>query len=186
MFDEPNRIDSMSQLFKEIPAEFLRDYLDKLTGDNAALLTAGNINLYNSSVVSCRFAFDLTFRPVAICFIRPQRPVLRFIEKNEYFTLCYFPQEHRHILDYFGSKPGSSGKKFEPKDTASGSIYYPQARLLLECRKIFNLELILSKEIQTILAREKAREIYPGGESPRMYLGEIEHCRMSMQGLLEK
>ncbi len=174
----------MSQLFKEIPAEFLRNYLDRLTGDNAALLSVGNINLYNSSVVSCRFALELTFKPIAVCFVRPQKHVLRFIDKNEYFTLCYFPQEHRDILDYFGAKPGASGKKFEPRETASGNIYYPQARLLLECRKVFNLELILSKEIQILLSQEKAREIYPGGEVPRMFLGEIEHCRMDLQGLL--
>ncbi len=175
----------MSQLFQEIQAEYLRNYIDKLTGDNAALLSAGNINLYNSSVASCRFALELTFKPIAVCFVRPQKHVLRFIDKNDYFTLCYFSAEYRHILDFFGSKQGARDKNLEPSVTDSGNIYYPQARLILECRKVFSLELILSQEIQAILAREKAREIYPGGEVPRMFVGEIEHCRMGLQGLLD-
>ena len=178
----------MSQLFRDVPAEFMREHINKLTGHDLALMSAGNINLYNSSVVSCRFAFELTFRPIAVCFLRPQKHVIRFIDKNETFSLCYFSVEHKHILDFFGSKSGgvvgTSNKKFEPFVTESGNIYYPQARLVLECRKVFNLELILSQEIQTILAREKAREIYPGGEMPRMFVGEVEHCHMGLQGLL--
>ncbi len=180
----------MSQIFQEVPAEILRSYIDKLTGDNAVLLSAGNISMYNSSVASCRFALELTFKPIAACFIRPQKHVIRVVEKSEYFTLSYFASEHQHILDFFGSKPGTSvstlNKKFEPQATQLGNVYYPQSRMVLECRKVFNLELILSREIQTILASEQAREIYPGGEVPRMFIGEIEHCWMGVQALLNE
>ncbi len=179
----------MSQIFQEVPAGFLRSYIDKLTGDNMVLLNSGNINLYNSSVASCRFALELTFKPIAACFIRPQKHVMRFIEKNDYFTLCYFPPEHRHILDFFGSggtTTSTLNKKFEPLITQSGNIYYPQARLVIECRKVFNFELILSQEIQSILQSEQARMIYPGNEVPRMYIGEIEHCWMKMQASLNQ
>ena len=179
----------MSQIFNEVPASILRSYIDKLTGDNMALLSAGNIDLYNSSVVSCRFALELTYKPVAACFIRPQKHVLRFIEKNKYFTLSYFPPEHREILDYFGSggtATSSLNRKFTPLATQSGNIYYPQARLVIECRKVFNFELLLSQEIQSILLSEPARAVYPGNETPRMYVGEIEHCWMGVQALLNQ
>ncbi len=175
----------MSQILQEVPAEFLRNYINKLTGDNAVLLSAGNIHLYNSAVISCRFASELTFKPIAACFIRPQKHVIRFIEKNEYFTLSYFPPEQRHVLDFFGSKSDSAmNKKIKPLVTGLGNIYYPQARLVIECRKVYNLELILSQEIQAILSIEKAREIYPGGEVPRMFVGEIVHCWMGVDRLL--
>ncbi len=173
----------MAQVFQEVPAEILHSYIDQLTRDNAVLLSAGTSSLYSSSVASCRFVSELTFKPVAACFVRPQKHVIRFIEKNEYFTLSYFSPEYRYILDSFGSKPSiaiNAAKKIEPQTTVSGNIYYPQARLVLECRKVFNLELILSHQIQTIMSIEKAREIYPGGEVPRMFIGEIEHCWMGM------
>jgi flavin reductase (DIM6/NTAB) family NADH-FMN oxidoreductase RutF len=178
----------MAQIFQEVPAEILHTCIDKLTGDNTVLLSAGSVHLYSSSVASCRFASGLTFMPVAACFIRPQKHVIRFIEKNDYFTLSYFSPEHRHILDFFSSRQGSVvsalSRKFEPRETRSGNLYFPQARLVLECRKVFNLELILSHEIQKILLSEQARQIYPGGEVPRMFVGQIEHCWMGVEPAL--
>lgn len=176
----------MSQIFQEVPAEILRSHIHKITGDNSVLLTAGNLNLFDSTIASCRFAEELSFVPVAVCFIRPQKHMMRFIDKNNHFTLSYFAPEQRHMLDFFrsGNSAGAISKKFVPLATQSGNIYYPQSRLVLECRKVYNLEIILSQEIQSIMAAEQARTIYPGNEVPRMYVGEIEHCWLGVQALL--
>lgn len=161
----------MSFIFQEIPDESLRNNIQVITGDNSVLISVGNRKLFSSAVASCHYAFGLTFKPIAVCFLRPQRTVIRFIEKNEYFTLSYFSPQHQYILNSFGSGP--SVGKVVSDITAKGNIYYPQAEWVFECRKAFSPELILSREIQDILASEKKRSIYPGGETPRMFVGEI-------------
>ena len=180
----------MSRLYQEVPAEIVHDHINQLADSNTVLLSIGNINLYNLLISSCRFATGLTFKPIAACFVRPHKHVLRFIENNKYFTLSYFSPENRHVIDKYDSKIGTSvdflKNNSKPGVTQLGNVYHPQARLVLECRKVSNLELILSSEIQAILSIEKAREIYPGNETPRMFLGEVEHCWMNMQPLLKQ
>jgi len=161
----------MSFIFQEIPAESLRRNIQIITGDNSVLISAGNSRMFSSSVASCRYASELTFKPIAVCFLRPQKNTIRFIDKNDYFTLSYFSAQYRHILNSFGSV---NAEKIEPNSTPKGNIYYTGAELVFECRKVFNLELILSTEIQAIMASEKKRSIYPGREIPRMFVGEIE------------
>ena len=174
----------MSFIFQEIPAESLRRNIQIITGDNSVLMTAGNLRLFSSSVASCRFASELTFKPIAVCFLRPQRNTIRFLEKNDYFTLSYFSSQYKHILNSFGSGP--TAEKVEPSPTPKGNVYYPQAELTFECRKVFSLELILSSEIQAILVSEKKRSIYPGREVPRMFVGEIETGWHKVLGNLAK
>ena len=161
----------MSFIFQEIPAESLRRNIQIITGDNSVLMSAGNFRLFSSSVASCRFASELTYKPIAVCFLRPQRNTIRFLDKNDYFTLSYLSTQYQHILTSFGS---ANAEKIEPNTTLKGNIYYPQAELVFECRKVFSLELILSSEIQAIVTSEKKRSIYPGKEIPRMFVGEIE------------
>jgi len=161
----------MSFVFQEISAENLRSGIQTITGDNSVLMIAGNINIFGSSVASCRYASELTFKPIAVCFLRPQRNIFRFLEKNDYFTLSYFSPQSRHLLNSFGG--GAGAEKIEPCATPLGNVYHPQAEWIFECRKVFNLELILSPEIQNILSSEKRRSIYPGNEIPRMFVGEI-------------
>ena len=161
----------MSFIFQEIPAESLRRNIQIITGDNSVLMSAGNSRMFSSSIASCRYASELTFKPIAVCFLRPQKNTIRFIDKNDYFTLSYFSPQYRHILNSFGS---ANAEKIEPNATPKGNIYYTESELVFECRKIFNLEVILSDEIQAIMTSEKKRSIYPGREIPRMFVGEIE------------
>jgi len=132
---------------------------------------AGSAKMFGSSVASCRYASELTFKPIAVCFLRPQKNVIRFVDKNDYFTLSYFSPENQHLLNSFGTS--ISAEKVEPGVTQLENLYHPQAEWVFECRKVFNLELILSREIQAILTSEKKRSIYPGNETPRMFVGEI-------------
>jgi len=157
-------------IHQEIPAEALRSNISIITGDNTVLISAGNSKISASAVAGCRYASELTFKPIAVCFLRPQINILRFLNKNEYFTLSYFSPEYQYILNSFGL--GRSSEKITPMSTPAGNIYYPQADLVFECRKITDPELILSSEIQKIMVSEKL-SIYPGHETPRMFLGEI-------------
>jgi len=54
-----------------------------------------------------------------------------------------------------------------------GNIYYTQAEWVFECRKVFDSEFIQSNEMQNILVSEKKLPIYPGNETPQMFVGEI-------------
>ena len=163
----------ISHIFEELHDEDLRQHIRMFTDDNSVLLSAGNLALVSSSVANCRYAFELTFKPIAVCFLRPQKDVIQLLDKSDYFTLSYFSSQNKHILDCFSPEPCIEIVK--PMLTPLKNIYYAQSELFFECRKVFSLELILSKEIQTFLASEKKRSIYPGNEAPRMVVGEIIH-----------
>ena len=45
-------------------------------------------------------------KPVATVYIRPQRYTKEFIDKNEYFTLSFLPEEYRKALNVCGSVSG--------------------------------------------------------------------------------
>ena len=86
-------------IFQEISAEDLRQGIQMIAGDNSVLISAGNHKLFSSSVASCRYASELTFKPIAVCFVRPQKNILRLIDKFEYFTLSYFSSQYQHMLN---------------------------------------------------------------------------------------
>ena len=149
----------------------MRRHMHTITGDDSVLMSAGNSTFFVSAVASCRYVSELTFKPITVCFLRPQKNTIRFFDKNEYFSLSYFPPQYRHLLDSLGT--GLSGEKLKPVSSQMGNMFYFEAELVFECRKVMNLELIFSNEIQNILANEKKRSIYPGKEQPRMFIGEI-------------
>ena len=75
-------------------------------------------------------------------FIRPQRYTFQFTENEASFTICVFEETYRNMLQYCGSKSGREVDKVKktgllPVETDLGNIYYQQARLVIECQKIY-------------------------------------------------
>ena len=147
-----------------------------LIGEQWMLITAGNEDKFNTMTASWGGLGFLWNAPVAYIFIRPQRFTYQFVEASDYFTLCFFEPEHKKILSYCGSHSGKDEDKIKacgliPAVTSKGNIYFEQAKLVLECRKLYHGDIDPSN-----FADENIQRNYPLRDYHRMYIGKVINC----------
>jgi len=115
----------------------------KLFGSDWMLLTAGTMENYNTMTASGG-GFGMLFKKRKICFcaIKPQHYTYHFMEKAEYFTMCFFEEKYRSVLEFCGTTSGRDVDKaaatgITPVAGHWDTVYFAEARLVLECRKIY-------------------------------------------------
>ena len=107
--------------FKEIPvSEMEFNPFDKIS-KQWMLVTAGDTESSNTMTASWGGVGIMWGKPVATVYIRPQRYTKKFIDKNEYFTLSFLPEEYRKALNVCGSVSGRNVPRRLP-DAACGNI----------------------------------------------------------------
>ncbi len=139
------------------------------------LITAGMPDRFNTMTASWGGLGVLWERKVAFCFIRPTRYTYEFVERSERYTLSFFREQNRKALTFCGTHSGRDRDKVREAGLTpvrdGGFIYFNEARLVLECRKIYfqdiGPERFLDREIN---------EMYSEKDYHRMYVGEIEKC----------
>lgn len=160
-------------MFYPIKPEGIEDNLFQLIGTDWMLICSGKPEHYNMMTASWGCAGILWRKHIAVVFVRPQRHTFLFLEENARFTLNFFDEDHRDVLNLCGTKSGRDIDKMNlpeltPRETPSGSIVFEQARLILECRKIYyddiKPEFFLSFDVE---------KIYPQKDFHRFYIGEI-------------
>jgi len=147
-----------------------------LIDDDWFLLSAGNLTAFNTMTASWGGLGILWNRPVVFCFVRPHRYTYKFMESNEFFTMSFFDEIHRDALNYCGKVSGKNNDKMKvtglkPFESPAGSIFYEQAKLMLECRKLY-----FSDIIPEHFLTESINKNYPKKDYHRMYIGEITSC----------
>lgn len=167
----------MDTMFNPCKPEELKDNFFHLINKEWMLVTAGNSVSYNTMTASWGTTGILWNRPVAICFVRPHRHTFQFTEKHDGFTLSFFDHRYREVLDFCGTHSGRDIDKaaqtgLKPVQTPLGSIAFEQARLVLECRKIYADFL----KPDHFIVPEIAAKNYPGRDFHRFYIGEIVGC----------
>ncbi len=167
----------MQKTFRSIKVNQLNENFFKAIGDEWMLITAGTRDSFNTMTAGWGTCGILWRRPVAVCFVRPQRYTFRFMEESSYFTLSFFEEEHRHILDYCGAKSGRNVDKIKetgliPRFTEKGNIFFDQARLVLECRKMYSDHI----KPDMFVIENIREEIYAVKDFHKFYVGEIIGC----------
>ena len=152
----------------EIPGNPIR-----LIGQEWMLVTAGTPEHFNTMTASWGSMGELWFRPVCFCFVRPQRYTYEFMEKREVFTLSFFEEKYKSQLNFCGSRTGRETDKvqecgFTPVAAENGSVFFNEARLVLECRKLYFQDLEPANFLDTSIMNN-----YPQNDFHRMYVGEI-------------
>ena len=150
--------------------------LFKTFNDDWLLLTAGKLEpkQFNTMTVSWGCLGVLWSKPVAIAFVRPQRYTYKFMEESPDFTLSAFPCEYHDALLLLGSKSGRDGDKvaeagLTPAASSKvGSPCFAEAKLVIECRKIYRDDLKPEFFLDPAIAAN-----YPTKDYHRFYLGEI-------------
>ena len=114
----------------------------KLIGKEWMLITAGNMENYNTMTASWGNIGFLWGKPVATIYVRPQRYTLEYIEREECFTLSFFPEQYRKALNICGTKSGRDTDKVKeagltPYSPSDGIVSFKEARLVMKCRKLY-------------------------------------------------
>jgi len=166
----------LSPQMNEIDPRQIKDNVFKLIADDWALVTAGKLENYNTMTISWGSFGELWHKKVCFCFVRPTRHTYNFMEEAERFTLSFFETEHRPVLKLCGTKSGRDIDKMAlPELTANatetGAVYFDQARLVIECRKLYTHDLDPSRFLEPAIEKE-----YPEKDYHRMYIGEITRC----------
>lgn len=148
----------------------------KLINDDWFLLSAGNTDSFNTMTASWGGVGILWNKHVVFCFVRPQRYTYKFMESNELFTMSFFDESQRNALNLCGKVSGRETDKMKatglkPIPSPGKSIFYEQAKLMLECRKLYFSD-INPENFQV----EKINSNYPKKDYHRMYIGEIISC----------
>ena len=159
--------------FRSINPQEIFDNPFKLIGSDWGLVTAGNHDSMNTMTVSWGGVGIMWNRPVAFTFIRPQRYTFEFVEREEFYSVCFFDEQYRGALSFCGSKSGRDYDKIKESGLtpvySDGTVYYEEAKLVLICKKIavgdIKPEQILDK---TVITR-----CYPDSDFHKVFVGEI-------------
>ena len=158
--------------FREIFVEQLKDNPFTLINKDWMLITAGDAEKHNTMTASWGGVGELWGKYVSTIYIRPQRYTLEFVEREEYYSLCFFGPEYRQALSLCGSK---SGRDVD-KDAATSltpcfdqaAPYYEQARLVFLCRKLYRQDM----EESAFLDKGLLEKWYDN-DLHRIFIGEI-------------
>jgi flavin reductase (DIM6/NTAB) family NADH-FMN oxidoreductase RutF len=160
--------------FTEISPLELNESPFRLIGKDWMLITAGTMDSWNTMTASWGGMGEIWFKPATFIFLRPQRYTLEFVEREPGFTLSFFDKEYRPALNFCGSHSGRDCDKAEatgltPFATAGGSVAFEEARMVLDCKKLFAQDLDPAGFVDdTIIPK-----CYPDNDFHRMFVGEV-------------
>lgn len=161
-----NRFETIS------PSEIDR-ILDRI-GKDWMLISASDGTRTNTMTASWGCMGVLWNKPVAVCFIRPQRYTYEIVESTDRLTLSFFDGNYRDALTFCGRNSGRDGDKFKSSGltcthTENGIPYSEEASLVLVCRKLYADDLKKSSFVDPSLLSN-----YPNDDFHRVYVCEIE------------
>ena len=159
-------------MFQQIQPKELTDNCFQLFYKDWTLIAAGTPDKYNMMTASWGGLGNLWNKRVAFTFIRPSRYTYEFAEASDVFTLNFFDEKYRSMLNLCGSKSGRDIDKMKKTGLTPtedhGSIYFEEARLVMVCKKIYYQDLLPEHFLDGSIASH-----YSGTDYHRMYIGEI-------------
>lgn len=119
---------------------------------------------------------ELWNRPVVTVYVSSSRYTYEFMEKNDRFTVAFFPPECRQALQYLGSHSGRDGDKIAASGLTlewleSGQPSFKEADMVIEARKIYGAPFSAEG------FGDVPEQFYSRGRMGvhSVYVGEIEH-----------
>lgn len=160
-------------------ARLAKEDIISIIGKEWMLITAGDIQHFNTMTASWGGVGFLWGKPVAFVFIRPERYTHDFVEQNDRLTLTFFDEADKDILNFCGTKSGRDYDKVKetglrPVATPGGNVSFEQARLTIEGRKLYKTRLTADGFIDKA-ALERWYHDKPGGGLHDVYVVEIEN-----------
>ena len=128
--------------YKQINPAEINDNLIRLIASDWMLVTAGTSEKFNTMTANWGGMGYLWKKQVAFVFVRPERYTYGFVESTDGFTLTFFDERYRDALNLCGTKSGRDCDKVKetgltPHFTALGYPAFAEAKLVLECTKLY-------------------------------------------------
>ncbi len=149
----------------------------RMFNDRWALATAGSPDDYNTMTIAWGSMGTIWGPPhqgrsILTIYVSPARYTYGYLEKNDYFTVSFFPEEYRRDLSILGSRSGRDGDKvaltgLTPVAVPHG-VDFQQAELCFVCKKLYTHQF----EKEQVPA-EVADWIYTRVPPHAMFIGEI-------------
>lgn len=161
--------------FTQIAPEKITDNFIHAIGSGWMLITAGDAARCNTMTASWGLVGEMWGKHAAMVVIRPSRYTKEFVDKHERLTLSFFGEQHRKALQYCGTHSGRDGDKIAEAGltvalTDGGTPALAEARLVLECRKMYVDDL----HEANFLERKSVEKWYPQRDFHTFYILEIE------------
>lgn len=168
---------NMEKNFIQISPEDIKDNPFMAIGSDWMLVTAGSINSYNTMTASWGGLGVLWNRNIAFCVVRGSRYTRKFIDNSSIFTLSFFDEKYREALRFCGAHSGRDCDKAAKTgltaiESKNGSVFFEEARLVLECRKLYYHDIAPSGFVDLSIDKK----IYGDKDYHRFYIGEIIYC----------
>lgn len=172
----------MDNSFVSINPKDIQENPIKLFGDDWAVVAAGTKDNFNELTVSWGALGDAWWdnMPIAIIFVSATRYTHKYLEENDTFSINVFPPAYRKALAYIGSHSG----KYENKAAATGlnvefsqegTPLFTDARLIIECKKIYSHDLDPTKFSETLIGNY-AQKKFQGVVPHTVFFGKIVNC----------
>ena len=132
----------MNEKFLELAIDSLEMNPFTKIGNQWMLVTSGSMDSWNTMTASWGGLGVIWHRNVSYVFVRYSRFTYEFMEKNNTFTLSFFPEKYREALSYCGSHSGRDVDKavetgLEPFPSSINTVSFKQAELILVCKKLY-------------------------------------------------
>lgn len=137
-----------------------------------ALLTAGSKDDFNTMTISWGGMGTLWSRPVVTVYVKPIRYTYEYMEKNDYFTVSFYPEQYKKALGILGTKSGRDCDKVALSELTpaevDNSMSFREAECTIVCKKIYSQDLDASQ-----VPADAQEHYYKNEPIHRMYIGEV-------------
>ena len=163
---------------KEINAKELNMNPVADIGEGWMLVTAGSEAGYNTMTaawghIGASWGRRSVGMGTAICYVRPQRYTKEFMDREDYYTLSFFPPEYKEKLTYLGVRSGRDEDKVANVGLTpvfeEGYTYFAEANMVLVCRKLYRAPIVE----EGFVDKSVLDVHYPERDFHEMYVGEI-------------
>ncbi len=137
-----------------------------------ALLTAGDREGFNTMTISWGALGTLWGKPVATVYVKPIRYTHEWMEKNDFFTVSFYPETYRKALSLLGTLSGRDTDKVALAHMApvflENGVTFEGAERTLICKKIYSQTLNMAT-----MPEDAVKKYYQGEPAHTMYIGEV-------------
>lgn len=153
----------------------MKDFINKsfkVFDKEWALVTAGDMNNFNTMTISWGGLGTLWNKPVATVYVKPIRYTHSFLDSNEYFTVSFYDEKYKKDLGVLGTLSGRDCNKVAKTSltpvAVGDSVSFKEAKITLLCKKIYRQDLI------TDTMPQDAIDKYYVDEAPHtMFIGQV-------------
>ncbi len=139
-------LSAWEERYVAIPATEIQGNSIDLIGNQWMLVTAGNTQSFNTMTAAWGALGMAWGHPAAFIMIRESRYTYEFLQREQAYTLSFFDEEYRSALRICGTQTGRTEDKVKnagltPIATPSGLMTFNEARLIIECRNMYQNQL---------------------------------------------